>query len=512
MSDDEDERRVILRHESQTDLVMVGSRSRMTPNRMVRMAPTEAERDKEYLTLKVVRPSQEIDSVEIHFRVKRTTQMGKLKRSYSDRLGVHVTSLRFLYDGRRICDDATPGSLEMESGEYIEVYREMPSPEPSPVLSSSAAPSGLPAPNNPNIDSVVLDGGAGPGTGQELRRRRFSEDGGYDLHSKRVKLSTELSSQITLDIPQPLASSSGFDGLTNHDVGQEQTKENDDDDSLRGQLEQMTRRYDDLVKKLRDKVECPVCFEVPRSAPVPVCPNGHVVCHTCVRETCPTCRIRMQQGTSTLAVTVIENIEHFCEFENCGLSLPLSELTRHQARCDQRPVKCPGHDCSSRLALSSLVNHVVSCCVERAELREYVLPHKFSYMMNEDLKNLSEESQNFNWKLEGVRFDNNVFFLKVTRKARSGRWFFYVQLVGCEEECLSYTAEITVFRPDKGPGGKPSMKYSGDVCPIDISQVDRAEEAGYCLTLKDGAMSKFFLKNSTTGENEFSVFLNILKV
>merc|ERR1711971_666909 len=121
---------------------------------------------------------------------------------------------------------------------------------------------GLPAPNNPNIDSMVLDGGAGPGAGQELRRRRFSEDGGYDLHSKRVKLSTELSSQITLDIPQPLASSSGFDGQTNRDVGREQTKE-DDDDSLRGQLEQMTRRYEDLVKKLRDKVECPVCFEVP---------------------------------------------------------------------------------------------------------------------------------------------------------------------------------------------------------------------------------------------------------
>ena len=508
MSDDEDERRVILRHESQTDLVMVGSRSRMTPNRMVRMAPLETERDKEYLTLKVVRPSQEIDSVEIHFRVKRTTQMGKLKRSYSDRLGVHVSSLRFLYDGRRISDDATPGSLEMESGEYIEVYRELgvSPPEPSPVLSSSAAPSELQA--AANIDSVVLESGAGEE--RERRRVRYSEEGGYDMQSKRVKLNTELSSHITLDIPQPLASSSAFDMTTDRDGGQEQTKE--DVDTLRNQLDQMSRRYEDLVKKLRDKVECPVCFEVPRSAPVPVCPNGHVVCNTCVRETCPTCRVRMQQGTSTLAVTVIENIEHLCEFENCGLSLPLSELTRHQARCQQRPVTCPGHDCSSRLALSSLVSHVVSCCVERAELREYSLPHKFSYMMNEDLKNLSEESQNFNWKLEGVKFDNNVFFLKVTRKARSGRWFFYVQLVGCEEDCLGYTAEITVFRPDRGPGGKPSMKYAGDVCPIDISQVDKAEEAGYCLTLKDGAMSKFFLKNSTTGENEFSVFLNIMKV
>ena len=41
------------------------------------------------------------DSNEIHFRVKQTTQMGKLKKSYSERVGVPVTSLRFLFDGRR---------------------------------------------------------------------------------------------------------------------------------------------------------------------------------------------------------------------------------------------------------------------------------------------------------------------------------------------------------------------------------------------------------------------------
>merc|ERR1719154_855300 len=81
--------------------------------------------EREYLTLKVVRPSQEQESVEIHFRVKQTTQMGKLKRSYSERIGVPMSSLRFLYDGRRISDEATPGTLEMESGDYIEVYNEL---------------------------------------------------------------------------------------------------------------------------------------------------------------------------------------------------------------------------------------------------------------------------------------------------------------------------------------------------------------------------------------------------
>merc|ERR1712107_946058 len=74
----------------------------------------------EYIKLKVVGQ----DSNEIHFRVKQTTQMGKLKKSYSERVGVPVLSLRFLFDGRRINDDETPKALEMEQDDVIEVYQE----------------------------------------------------------------------------------------------------------------------------------------------------------------------------------------------------------------------------------------------------------------------------------------------------------------------------------------------------------------------------------------------------
>merc|ERR1712073_199742 len=74
----------------------------------------------EYIKLKVVGQ----DSNEIHFRVKQTTQKGKLKKSYSERVGVPVTSLRFLFDGRRINDDETPKALEMEQDDVIEVYQE----------------------------------------------------------------------------------------------------------------------------------------------------------------------------------------------------------------------------------------------------------------------------------------------------------------------------------------------------------------------------------------------------
>ena len=46
----------------------------------------------DYIKLKVVGQ----DSNEIHFRVKFSTNMGKLKKSYAERTGVAVSSLRYV--------------------------------------------------------------------------------------------------------------------------------------------------------------------------------------------------------------------------------------------------------------------------------------------------------------------------------------------------------------------------------------------------------------------------------
>ena len=64
------------------------------------------------------------DTNEIHFWVLMSTNMGELKESYAKRVGVPVSSLRFLFDGRRINDDETPKALEMEQDDVIEVYQE----------------------------------------------------------------------------------------------------------------------------------------------------------------------------------------------------------------------------------------------------------------------------------------------------------------------------------------------------------------------------------------------------
>ncbi|CAF0966038.1 unnamed protein product [Rotaria sp. Silwood1] len=74
----------------------------------------------EYIKLRVVGQ----DNSEVHFKVKMTTNMGKLKKSYAERQGVSVATLRFLFDGKRINDDETPKQLEMEDNDTIEVYQE----------------------------------------------------------------------------------------------------------------------------------------------------------------------------------------------------------------------------------------------------------------------------------------------------------------------------------------------------------------------------------------------------
>ncbi|CAH1777088.1 unnamed protein product [Owenia fusiformis] len=79
---------------------------------------TEGDKAKEieYIDLKVVGA----DNSEVHFKIKKSTQLKKLKQAYADRQGVSLNSLRFLFDGKRMNDNQSPNQLEMEEGDVIE--------------------------------------------------------------------------------------------------------------------------------------------------------------------------------------------------------------------------------------------------------------------------------------------------------------------------------------------------------------------------------------------------------
>merc|ERR1712059_35149 len=396
---------------------------------------------------------------------------------------VHVVSLRFLYDGLRVNDNDTPGTLGMESGDYIEVYTEKGGGEWITASDNTLTrdPDNIELADYMALDVLMVNKSEGDKSAKQCRRLS-QEDNEMPKVAKKIKQTA-----VTVDVRE------------------------EERDAVSDELDRISRKYEDLVGKLRDKVECPVCLDVPKKAPIPVCPNGHVVCLRCVREECPTCRARMEQGRSTLAVTVIENIEHQCENEGCGESYPLADLAGHEGQCCHRLVQCPGLDCNTRVSLTSLPSHQVSCCVERGEIKEMQLPHIFTYMINEDVEDLVGERQNSNWRLEAFNFDGKIFLLKVTRNARWGRWLVFVQMVGGVNLTVKYGVQLTLFRPQDGVDGKYSLRYSGDICPIDVGSVEEAANLGLCLTLRDGGMEKFFVKNVASRENEFFLSVSIFK-
>ena len=78
-------------------------------------------------------------------------------------------------------------------------------------------------------------------------------------------------------------------------------------------------KYKQVVEKMKEKVECPVCMEMPRKGPVPMCTNGHFICTPCLdkrkqdgKYECATCKVGMGGIKSLLATVVLENVEHQC--------------------------------------------------------------------------------------------------------------------------------------------------------------------------------------------------------
>lgn len=170
------------------------------------------------------------------------------------------------------------------------------------------------------------------------------------------------------------------------------------------------------------------------------------------------------------------------------------------AKCLHRQVECPYLECRKRLPVSRLLEHSLQCCV--SEITEYNLPHKFGYSINMEM---FSNRRGLHWKMKGIKFDDKIFILRVAFEQNMKRWSFTVLMLGGENSCSQYSAEIVVASAKSE--SRYRKIYCGDVCPIDISTVDKALEKDLCLTLSDAAMLKIA---SATTKFTFMVTVNIL--
>ena len=142
---------------------------------------------------------------------------------------------------------------------------------------------------------------------------------------------------------------------------------------LEEKLKSEEKKNDDL----KQQIECPVCLQVPRKGPVYSCPNGHLVCQECKKDSCPMCRAAMGDNTSLLAIAVIERIRHDCKYLNfgCEEKFPFDEIEEHEEGCKHRVVPCPYFlRCSEMVPFSKLLTHLETsplCCFTRKPLVFY---------------------------------------------------------------------------------------------------------------------------------------------
>ena len=74
------------------------------------------------------------------------------------------------------------------------------------------------------------------------------------------------------------------------------------------------------VADLEEFLECPVCLEVPKSAPIYQCRNGHILCVKCKAKitVCPSCQEPMGSTRNLLAEKLLERVPVKCEFAANG--------------------------------------------------------------------------------------------------------------------------------------------------------------------------------------------------
>ena len=242
-----------------------------------------------------------------------------------------------------------------------------------------------------------------------------------------------------------------------------------------------------LVDNLEVMMNCPVCLELPREGPVPVCDNGHITCSPCLRRrmelegkeraTCSTCRTPMGDARSLLAKVILESLEHRCNLDGCEAMVPFNELEQHEEQCEHRSVLCPGagQRCMDLVAFKDVKDHVKMCQGKSSEWKNSKEGKFFTLTLNQMNTALLK------WNSCVIEHDSKLFFFRCQRLDQT--WRFEVVMLGTQTECQQQSVEISIEDPNQKTLNK--FAYS----PRPISQMIWGE---YCFSVPESILSKLW--------------------
>lgn len=227
---------------------------------------------------------------------------------------------------------------------------------------------------------------------------------------------------------------------------------------------------DDWIEKL---LECPVCFNIPRDLPIPQCPAGHIICKSCRDpvSTCTTCRRRLyQDGTSSLAASLIEKVPHKCKFSAYGCEVKdlLGPLKVHEEKCAERTIKCPSFQCKANIQVKKFEEHLKeSNCCKKLNGPDFQWELSSGFMKWDGLSKNKGEEFVLTTELCVIIYSGSAFILvKFCPKLKT--MMFAVITTKSPEEAEQYSAKISME--------KESSKTFFECPPLSIEQIPPVED------------------------------------
>ena len=209
-----------------------------------------------------------------------------------------------------------------------------------------------------------------------------------------------------------------------------------------------------LVTELQSSLECPVCLETIREAPVQCCRNGHLICKVCIVRTqiCPTCRAPLGVGLSQKCVSHVANrlidlLPHPCTNKDrgCTEELLLTLLTRHESECRFRDVRCPVGYCLHTVPMASLSSHI-SSSPHSLTTHSYTSPLTFTRGIPAvtDSNGIAVFQGLKSFDPIRFTFAGQNFYLQTIASQDRRLLYHFVQLEGNKEDCSKFWVKITV--------------------------------------------------------------------
>jgi len=286
----------------------------------------------------------------------------------------------------------------------------------------------------------------------------------------------------------------------------------------------LTTSHRKLVTELQSSLECPVCLDTIRTAPVQCCRNGHLICSLCITRThiCPTCRAPMtlqsgQRCVSHSANRLVDLLPHPCTNRDSGCEVEelLATLTQHEQNCPYRLVRCPIGDCIDNIPMASLSEHVSAFphlltthaypTISASNTNNFITFSRFIPLQNQGNQNTFELKS-----FDPIRFTyaGVIFYLQTIRSPDRRFLYSFVQLEGTKEDCNNYWANITVasFNPYTASQVCQTVRPT----PLDLHCRDDLQSIGEAIVMTEKVVVSVSQYDTVLARYQFKVNVKIM--